>query len=355
MATMATLFSGAGGLDLGFEQAGFNCIMANELDTDAAAAWRENRPARAEVMRVGDLNDYLPSLGVLRGSVDVVIGGPPCQGFSVAGKMDPSDERSRLVFSFLDAVKRIQPDVFIMENVAALGNLKRWEGVRRQYVEKARIYGYNVEFRILSTSDYGVPQKRRRVIFCGVRSGHGDPAALFAALESYRQPAPTAREVILSAGVYGSESNPSTCRAKVTLAKAPVMRKSPYAGMVVNGAGRPVDLDGLPPTLPATMGGNKTPIVDEHALHDASCRNWFDWYHAELRVKGADRALEVDVPDHLRRLTIKEAAAIQTFPANYHFSGKRCAQYRQIGNAVPPRFAYAIARALMDAFPALLS
>lgn len=92
--TAVSLFSGAGGLDVGFERAGFEVVFANESDRDAAAAWRANRPEIAGVMAEGDILDHMGGLRAFEGGVDVVFGGPPCQGFSIAGKMDPDDPRS---------------------------------------------------------------------------------------------------------------------------------------------------------------------------------------------------------------------------------------------------------------------
>lgn len=166
---------------------------------------------------------------------------------------------------------------------------------------------------------------------------------------TYRKKPQTVRTVILSAGLYGTMNNPQTCTAKVSLAKHPVMRRSPYAGMLVNGAGRPINLDDIAPTLPASMGGNKTPIVDEEALHDFKRPNWFYDYHSGL-VSGTVSPLTSKVPSTIRRLTIKECAAIQTFPIGYIFCGTKTQQYKQIGNAVPCRFAEAIAKSVRDAF-----
>lgn len=346
--TSVSLFSGAGGLDVGFESAGFDTLFANEFDHDAATAWKANRPTTAHVMVEGDINDHLDDLEAHTG-VDVLFGGPPCQGFSVAGKMDPNDERSQLVWLFMDAVEIVRPKVFVMENVAALGRLAKWRGVREGIVSRGAALGYDVSFEVHHTPDYGVPENRDRIIFIGVRRDVGEVSRFYQELKSHRATPVTAREVILSAGTYGTDANPQTCTANVTLATHPVMRRSPYAGMLVNGAGRPIDLDGIAPTLPASMGGNKTPIVDEVSLHDASKRNWFETYHEGL-LAGTTSPLTSTVPATVRRLTIKECAAIQTFPAGYVFGGRKTKQYKQIGNAVPCRFAEAVASAVRDAY-----
>lgn len=346
--TSVSLFSGAGGLDVGFEAAGFDTLFANEFDHDAADAWRANRPATAHVMVEGDINEHLDDLKAYQG-VDVLFGGPPCQGFSVAGKMDPNDERSQLVWRFMDAVEIVRPKVFVMENVAALGRLAKWRPVREGIVSRGNALGYDVSFEVHHTPDYGVPENRDRIIFVGVRHDVGAVSRFYDELATHKAVPVTAREVILSAGAYGTDDNPQTCTANVTLALHPVMRRSPYAGMLVNGAGRPIDLDGIAPTLPASMGGNKTPIVDEVSLHDATKRNWFETYHEGL-VNGTATPETSKVPDTVRRLTIKECAAIQTFPDGYVFGGLKTKQYKQIGNAVPCRFAEAVACAVRDAY-----
>ena len=346
--TAVSLFSGAGGLDVGFEKAGFKTLFANEFDHDAAETWRLNRPDSSSVMVEGDICEHLQDLVAYRG-VGVVYGGPPCQGFSVAGKMDPKDERSKLIWRFFDAVELTNPMVFVMENVAALGLLKKWETIRNSIVLRAKGLGYDVSYKVHHTPDYGVPENRDRVIFIGVRKDIGNTDAFYSQLNTHITAPCSAREAILTAGRYGSADNPQTCTAGISLASNPVMRRSPYAGMLVNGAGRPINLDGIVPTLPASMGGNKTPIVDEAALNDSSVTNWFETYHEKL-LKGRVNPSSVKVPSSARRLTIKECAAIQTFPKAYIFCGPKTKQYRQIGNAVPCLFAETIALSIRDSY-----
>ena len=161
-----SLFSGAGGMDVGFENAGIKVVFANELVADAAETYRANHPDC--IMVNDDINNVIDSLGKYEG-IDLVFGGPPCQGFSVAGKMDPDDDRSKLIFTFLDVVERVKPRAFVMENVKALGELSKWKDVRERYLKKAFDLGYSCHYFVLNATDYGVPQKRERIVIVGFK------------------------------------------------------------------------------------------------------------------------------------------------------------------------------------------
>lgn len=139
--TAVSLFTGAGGMDIGFEKAGVNVIFANELMKEAAETYKANHPGRTIVN--DDINNVIEKMNNYEGT-DLVFGGPPCQGFSVAGKMDPDDARSKLIFTFLDVVERVKPRAFVMENVKALGFLDKWEPVRKKYLERASRLGISL-------------------------------------------------------------------------------------------------------------------------------------------------------------------------------------------------------------------
>ena len=124
------------------------------------------------------------------------------------------------------------------------------------------------------------------------------------------------------------------------------MRKSPYAGMYFNGQGRPIDVDGYANTLPASMGGNKTPFVDEDYLYGDASSDWVVDYHRGLMDVTIVPEFK-EAPKRLRRITIKEAARIQSFPDDYVFCGNKGMIYTQIGNAVPCKLAEAVARAVV--------
>lgn len=343
--TAVSLFTGAGGMDIGFERAGIEVVLANELMSDAAATYNANHASG--VMVNDDVNNILDSLGQFQG-VDLVFGGPPCQGFSVAGKMNPDDNRSKLIFTFLDVIEKVRPRAFVMENVKALGVLEKWEPVRRKYLDRVRALGYNCVPFILNATEYGVSQKRERVFFIGIRD-NGDPFFEYYMkdlLLQQKNDAPIVRELLQSLGRAGTDENPDTCTAKITFATHPVMRKSPYAGMYFNGQGRPIDVDGYANTLPASMGGNKTPFVDEDYLYGEASSDWVVDYHRGL-MEGTIVPEFKEAPERLRRITIREAARIQSFPDNYVFCGNKGAIYTQIGNAVPCRMAEAVAKAVI--------
>lgn len=322
-------------MDVGAQMAGFQTLIASELDKYACASFRTNHPEVG--MIEGDINENIDQICNQK-DWDLVFGGPPCQGFSVAGKMSPDDLRSKLVFSFCDVVKRTSPRVFVLENVKALGQLAKFENVRNEIIKRMHRAGYNTRLFILNSRDYGVPQNRERVFFVG--SKFGIPPIEIESIEQSQSKALTLREAIGHLGRAGTLGNPNVTNARITLAVNPVMRRSPYAGMLFNGQGRPLNPDTWSSTLPATMGGNRTPIIDEDHLYDNK-PSWVEDYHAML-VNGHKESSFKEVPTRLRRMTIDEAAIIQTFPSDYVFKGPQSSIFSQIGNAVPCKLAAAV-------------
>ena len=330
--TVLSLYSGAGGLDCGFRNAGFEIIAAVESDRWAVETYRAN--LGAHVVH-GELPGVVP-LGAA--GVDVVIGGPPCQGFSVIGKMDPEDPRSTHVHAFMDLVARFSPRAFVLENVKALAVSDRWSAVRDDLRCTARGLGYQVELFLLNAADFGVPQTRERMFLIGTRG-----MAPLCPVPTSKGSPPSVREALRRLPPYGQPGNDAICAARVVPAPRPVMRPRAHHGsLLFNGSGRPLDLSGPAKTLPASMGGNATPIIDQEELANGA-EPWVRGYHARL-LAGGD---PIDVaPARLRRLTVQEAAALQTFDPSWQFRGPQVAQFRQIGNAVPPRLAEAVASAI---------
>lgn len=343
MLNVISLFSGAGGMDVGLVSAGFRVVAANEFNGSAADTFRANHPST--VMFEGDINEMIPQLAHYKGAIDLVAGGPPCQGFSVAGRMDAGDPRSQLIFSYCQAIETIKPKAFIMENVKALMVLERFSNVRDELLKRFDTAGYEVTMHLLNAADYGVPQARERVFFIGIRKDLAKPKSKVD-IHSHASPGKSVREAIHRLGLPGSETNPGICSAKIVPAKNPILRKTAYSGMLFNGKGRPLKLDGYASTLPASMGGNRTPIIDNNQLYKGD-KPWVESYHAHL-IAGGTSYTEDDVPSFMRRLTVEEAAAIQTFPSDYLWCGSQSAIYTQIGNAVPPALAERVGRAVMD-------
>ena len=337
-----SLFSGAGGMDVGFIRAGVEIVSANDIDKDACLTYEANHPG--EIIKCSDISNILIDIHQFKG-IDFVFGGPPCQGFSVAGKMNPDDPRSKMLWVFMEAVELTRPRAFICENVKALAVLDKWAEVRQKLFVVASRMGYMCKLVLLNSSNFGVPQSRERMFLIGFRDFE-DVSNLEAWFERYKKPSPTVRDVVLPLGVAGSENNQRICNAKVTIAAKPVLRRSPYAGMMFNGQGRPLNPDGYSCALHASMGGNKTPIIDEaHCYFDQD--SWVEWYHSYLTKGGQPLPLD-SAPKRLRRLTIDEALRIQTFPYNYQFIGRQSSIYRQIGNAVPCDLAQVVAEVVRD-------
>lgn len=337
-----SLFSGAGGLDIGAIYAGAKILWANDMKKEACESYAVN--IGSHIIQ-GDINQFIPSLSEFK-DIDLVIGGPPCQGFSVAGKMDADDDRNKLIWSFAKVIETVRPRAFIMENVKALATLEKWISVRSKLLNKFNGLGYSVNYIVVNAVDFDVPQARERVFFIGFQNDTLSTPDLENMIKPYRKKAKTVREALSVLDRAGTGNNKNICNAKITLTPNPILRKSAYAGMLFNGLGRPVKLDGYCATLPASMGGNKTPIIDERALYD-NMKPWVEEYRERIE-KDITLAMIEKVPDYLRRMTLDEARIIQTFPMEYRFCGSQSAQYTQIGNAVPCKLAKSICSMVID-------
>ncbi len=337
-----SLFSGAGGLDIGAIYAGAKILWANDLKKDACDSYALNI---GDHIHCGDLNTFISSLDQFR-DIDLVIGGPPCQGFSVAGKMDKNDDRNKLIWSYAKVIETVHPKAFVMENVKALATLDRWTLVRNRLLQKFQDLGYSVNFIILNASDFDVPQARERVFFIGFKNKTTAMPDLEAMIKPYQHKAQTVREALSVLDRAGQGNNKRLCKARITLTPKPVLRKSAYAGMLFNGLGRPIKIDGYCATLPASMGGNKTPIIDENALYKDETP-WVEGYRDRVE-KDPSIAKTETVPAFLRRMTVDEARVLQTFPLDYNFCGSQSAQYAQIGNAVPCNLGKAVCSMVID-------
>ena len=171
--TLVDLFAGCGGLGYGFHLAGFETLLANELHPDPAATYRYNLiQENEERMIVGPIqksltNKFIETLGILPGDVDCVAGGPPCQGFSMAGKGNPDDPRNRLYKEYLRVVRKIKPKSVLFENVPGFAN-RYGRGLREHLLASLKRSGYIVDDGILEARAFGVPQLRKRYFCIGI-------------------------------------------------------------------------------------------------------------------------------------------------------------------------------------------
>lgn len=321
--TAIDLFAGAGGLSLGLQAAGWQVAGAVEFDDAAMETHTANFP------HVEHLSCDVRSVDFRRyGGLDLIAGGPPCQPFSVSGKRLGSDDTRDMVPEFVRAVRQANPRAFMMENVAGLAGSKFNEYLLEHLASLYNL-GYTVFSRVLSAADFGVAQNRRRLFLVGIR---GDQKG-----EAFSFPTPTHGEGLIpfvtvrEALRDAPEDIPN--KAKIVFCKNPVLRKSPFAGMMFNGKGRPLNDVGLSHTVPASAGGNRTHIVDTAGVVKE--------YHTHLLAGKPPRSGELK---GVRRLTVRESARLQSFPDSFDFSGRQSARYSQVGNAVPPNLARAVVR-----------
>ena len=304
---VVSLFSGAGGLDLGFKEAGFQIVWANDFDKDAVDTYKLNVGSECVC---GDISQ-IPSSDIP--DCDVIVGGFPCQGFSVANtKRNVLDERNKLYLQYIRILKDKKPKFFVAENVKGILSLGHGEVIKAIVNDFSEV-GYDVQYRLLNAADYGVPQLRQRVIIVGVRKDLNI---------SFEYPAPS----------Y-SQNGENGLRPWVTVSDA--LKNipdpdGPDADSVPNN-----DYSKYKMLLNGYLG--KRPTNPERPAPTVTARG--------------DRKGGVVVlphPNGKRRMTVRELAAIQSFPLQFRFSGSRTDCYRQIGNAVPVLLSKAIASALKE-------
>ena len=317
------LFAGAGGLSLGLRDAGWNVEAAIEFDRDAIQTHEANFSG---VRHIGkDVRSV--SFKQFR-DIDLVAGGPPCQPFSVSGKRLGKFDLRDMVPEFVRAVKESRPKAFLMENVAGL-KAARFNSYLETRVLELYELGYTVFSRVLVASDYGVAQNRRRLFLVGIRSDV--QKNVFEYPIATHGPSADKCHLTVKDALRGVPSDVPN-NAKIVFCRNPVLRSSPFAGMMFNGKGRPLNFDGLAHTIPASAGGNRTHILDPLGL--------ISEYHADLMAGKKPRSGQLS---EVRRLTVRESARLQSFPDKFTFTGRQSSRYSQVGNAVPPQLASAVA------------
>lgn len=379
--TSLDLFCGAGGITEGFRRAGFQCLYANDINDWAVQTFRANHPstlADNRPIETVDAAKLRKELGLAKGALDVLVGGPPCQGFSInAPERFLEDERNSLFRHYVRFLDEFQPKTLLFENVP--GMLSLGDGVIFDRILGAlRQHGYEISVKILFAAHYGVPQERWRTIIMGSRNGSAP-----------EHPYPT-HFAVARANFKGG----STMTYRLMPLEERVMRPAvtvfdaigdlPRLRMGEGGEIVPYD---KPPhsDFARSMRSGETVTYNHYAStlspqnvermkHVKPGGSWRDipW---ELLPKGMQKARKTDhtkrygrlrnnglagtvltkcdphwgavfLPDQDRALTVREAARIQSFPDSYKFLGPRVAQYEQVGNAVPVLMAQVLAQIL---------
>lgn len=333
--TLIDLFSGAGGMSLGFRSEGIEPVLA--LDNDAAAVETHKLNFDGEAY-CANIEEWLESAEVPQ--ADVVIGGPPCQGFSLLNKNRDGDSRRALWEPYLEIANRSGSRVFVMENVAELFRSPELDAIRA----KAEEYGFETKASVVNAADYGAPQTRKRTIVVGWRSigepdfpprpTHADPAKKLN-LPPWR----TVRQVIGDLPAPEGTEIGSQAPLDLHFGRTPTDRSIARYKSVPPGGNR-FDLQRNAPELTPDCWIRKT-----SGGTDLFGRLWWDRPSVTIRTEffkpEKGRYLH---PDQHRPITHREAARIMGFPDDFRFAGNKTQIARQIGNAVPPALAGALGR-----------
>lgn len=330
------LFCGIGGLSLGFEQAGFNVVSAVDMWADAVKTFNHNRKDKvAQVVSVEDFNtEVLPDL-IKQHKITGIIGGPPCQGFSTVGKREIDDPRNKMYLEFYKAVKMASPEFFVIENVRGMLTLNNGAFVKdllAHFGENG--LGYTISYQLLNAADYGVPQNRYRVFYVGIKNKKFEfPKAygfqlsakdgISDLLHSDNTHYGSAPQNEFQRRMRGKQQHPMnqdyTCHTEQTIN---------IISMIPDGG----NIKSLPSEYWQVRKYNKAfermSSTRPSNTIDTGHRNYF--HYAEPRIP-----------------TLRESARLQSFPDSFEVLGTRGSQYKQVGNAVPPLLAQAIAEQII--------
>jgi len=386
------IFSGCGGLSLGLRKAGWDCFFAIEKNEDAFSTYKHNILSDNSIwpnwleMKAHDINEVMKvheeKLLGLKGKIDLIAGGPPCQGFSLAGKRDQNDKRNKLVESYMKFIRMVEPEAVIFENVKGFTcdfeNSTCKSGRYSSYVVNSlKRMGFNVGFRIFDMSRFGVPQKRKRFILVGTKKESAD--YIFDKIESGKSKFtfdrkipryPTVKDAI--GDILSASGNTESPDSKGFYAGVYGKSDSPYQDYMRDNRKIQCAVDSH------RFVNHTKKIIEQHEkLLSENVRNIritpSDGVVQGLRRRGVT-VLDADgisptitsIPDEIlhycepRILTVRECARIQSFPDSFEFKGKYTSggpqrkmevpRYTQVGNAVPPLFAEQIGLVFMEVF-----
>lgn len=375
--TLVDLFSGCGGLAFGMKNAGFETVLANEIHFDPASTFIRNIcPDDSDIMKIGPIQEclsdkrimkWMKNNGIRKGTIDCIAGGPPCQGFSMAGKGDAQDPRNQLFTEYLRVVDRISPKTVVFENVPGFSN-RYGLGLRKTLHNFLEDRGYVVSSGLLTSSDFGVPQLRKRFFAIGAKRNLMKSDSLKLPNPSYtdamKKNELTTKNVIgdldtyYLRGGYGSGEIHGEWEYH-TWASGKFQRDMRrISGLGTRGTTWNTRIPNHTPKVAKRMGS----LIQGKGLSDFQGSDLETSKHSQRALKENEvpNITIVSIPDDYihynptlpRTLSVRECARLQTFPDHFHFLGKRTSgglrrrtevpQYTQVGNAVPPRLAKSI-------------
>ena len=337
-------FSGAGGLSLGLIKAGFDILFSFDIDELSIKTQRMNTKYfkhTAERMDISKLNSKLlmKQLGIKKGELTLFAGGSPCQGFSIQRIGEDIDDRNSLVFEYMKKVVDFLPKFFLMENVPGITG-KRGKEILEEAISYAEKNGYFIHKKILDAQDYGVPQRRRRLIIVGERLEKGKPKFQFPKSSKNKI---TVRDTISKLPKPPADG---TDHEKILLHRSDKLSKVNLERIkfLKQGQGR----EYLPEKLLADCHK-----VDSNIIGHRNVYGRMHWDEVAptitARFDSFTRGL-FGHPEQHRSISLREGALLQTFPMDFNFCGNKVEVARQIGNAVPPKFAYAIGKKIIESF-----
>ena len=336
------LFCGAGGLSYGFEKAGVNILLGIDNDAMALKVFEKNHKDAKSIC--GDItqlhyNDIKELIGDT--TIDLIIGGPPCQGMSLSGPRKFDDPRNKLYLSYIRFVQEIKPKAFVIENVPGLVSLFKGQ-IKNSIIERLTNLGYKVGYRILCAADYGVPQSRKRVVFVGLKKEFFD-------FDRIKEEDMVTCEMALSdlpPLIDSLGEDPAEYETLPQNKYQKLMRKNSVQVRNHIAAAHSEKVRNIIALVPD--GGNYKDLPDEY-------RNTRNFHVAWTRFRSDKPAPTIDTGHrhhfhykYNRVPTVRECARLQSFPDDFIFEGNKTQQFRQVGNAVPPIMAKAIAEALLE-------
>lgn len=347
------LFSGAGGLSRGFYDAGYEVVLGVDFDKAALKTFKENH-GQAEAMNL-DLFDHdnidviIDFLKNRKIKLDVLVGGPPCQGFSVAGPRDMNDKRNTLYTAMVELADRVKPQVVVLENVPGMVQTNGGIGAKRVVEDFAKI-GYNMVAKLLYGPDYGLPQIRKRVFFVGLKDN--TKKFIFPEATVDKEHYITCEQAI------GDLPSLQTADGEIiygeTIQNYEIPAQNEYQKKM---RAHSKNIQNHIGSIPIEKTKYMISLVPEGKNYKAlpeQYRGMYKYHEALTRYhsKKPSRTINTGHRSHFhykwnRIPTVRESARLQSFPDDFIFYGNKSEQYRQVGNAVPPMLGQVVAEALL--------